>query len=544
MIFRNLLNYINKLYIFLIEKLRKLYLYSNIYDKKISKIDHKNLEYRPSPIILDCIIKNNNRKNKIENFYFNSIWSNKEIKKKDYKNLHSFFWLFSLDLKSSKKNTHQIISNWINNNEKYNSKSWDIEILSKRIISWISNSKLTYEDGDQEYKKKFNNIILKQINHLIFEIERSTWVDNKITGCAAIILAGLSYNEKTKYLEFGHNLLKKIIKHSLNSEGFPKSRNIRQLNLYLKYFVLIRELLKESQTEIPEYIDEAIYYFGQAYSLTSQNLNSTILFNGNYELTNESLDKYLKRFGYIFKNENNEVGGYAILKNKKISLIMDVGSNPEKKNSENYQAGALSFEIISNNKKLICNSGYYKDFSHQLNYISKSTASHSCLIVDNHSSCKIKKNNDGSSKVEQGLKIFNKSIDFKENYWSIMSEHDGYNKNYGIIHNRQIEFFSEQNKFLGTDKLIKKKNFKKSNFEIRFHLMPNTKVMKTQNNKSIFIDLENEGWKFTCDNHIIDIESGLFFGEKNSFKENKNIFISGMTHKENQIIKWELIKIT
>ena len=44
--------------------------------------------------------------------------------------------------------------------------------------------------------------------------------------------------------------------------------------------------------------------------------------------------------------------------------------------------------------------------------------------------------------------------------------------------------------------------------------------------------------------HKINIETGLFFGKKNSYKENQNIFISGMTHNENQIIKWELIKIT
>ena len=115
---------------------------------------------------------------------------------------------------------------------------------------------------------------------------------------------------------------------------------------------------------------------------------------------------------------------------------------------------------------------------------------------------------------------------------------------YGIIHDRQIEFFPENNKFIGYDKLIKKKNFKSSNFEIRFHLEPNIKIMKTQDGKSIFIELENEGWKFTCANHKFDIETGLYFGKKNSYTENQNIFISGMTQNENQTIKWELIKIT
>ena len=68
--------------------------------------------------------------------------------------------------------------------------------------------------------------------------------------------------------------------------------------------------------------------------------------------------------------------------------------------------------------------------------------------------------------------------------------------------------------------------------------------MKTQDGKSIFIGLNNEGWKFTCANHKFNIETGLYFANKNSYTENQNIFISGMTQNEDQTIKWELVKIT
>ena len=55
----------------------------------------------------------------------------------------------------------------------------------------------------------------------------------------------------------------------------------------------------------------------------------------------------------------------------------------------------------------------------------------------------------------------------------------------------KLNFFREQQQnLLAYDKLIKKKNFKSSNFEIRFHLEPNIKIMKTQDGKSIFIELE------------------------------------------------------
>jgi len=541
MIFKNSLNYFSQFFFLISNQFRNFYLNSKIYNNKISKISNKNLEYKPSPSLLDCLIKYEKKKINIEDLYLNSVWTNKNISKKEHKNLHSFFWLFSLDLKSSKKITQSVIQNWMINNINYNKNNWEINILSKRIIAWISNSKLTYEDSKELYKNKFNLIIQKQINHLINEIQKSKWVDDKMVGCAAIILTGLSLNEKEKYLNFGLSILKKIIDFSFDNQSFPKSRNIRQLIFYLKYFVLIREWLKESQTEIPNYLDEIIFYLGKSYSILCQGKNNTILFNGNHEADNKDFDHYLSSHGYKFISNTFETGGYVFLKNKKTSLIMDIGSSSEKKFSKDYQCGALSFEIISNDKKLICNSGYFQKIKHKLNDISKSSANHSTLVVDNHSSCKINKS---KMEIENSLKILNKNIVVKKNYWNILASHDGYVKRYGIVHERQIEFFSENNKFIGQDKLIKKKNFKSSNFEIRFHLEPDAKVMKTQDGKSILIDIENEGWKFSAQGYTIDIETGLYFGKKNSFTENQNFFISGITQKEDQFIKWEFEKIT
>ena len=539
MFFKNSSNYFGQFFFLISNYIKNFYLNSNIYNKKISKIPNRSIEYKPSPSLLDCLIKYEKKKIKIEDLYLNSVWSNKDLAEKDYKNLHSFFWLFSLDLKSSKKITQSVILNWIEENNNYNKKNWEVDILSRRIIAWISNSKLTYENSEDKYKNKFNTIIQKQINHLINEIEKSKLFDDKMIGCAAIILTGLSFKED-KYLNFGLTLLKKIINFSFDNQSFPKSRSIRQLNFYLKYFVLIREWLKESQNEIPEYIDEIIFYLGKSYSILCQGIKKNILFNGNHEGENNDFDQYLNNHGYKFKNNSLEAGGYAILKNKKISLVMDIGPTPEKKFSRNYQCGALSFEIISNNKKLICNSGYFQKTKHKLNDISRSSANHSTLIIDNHSSCKI---NSSKLEIENNLKILKKTTVMEKNYWNICASHDGYNKKYGVIHEREIEFFPENYKFIGQDKLLKKKNFKSSNFEIRFHLEPNVKIMKTQDGKSILIDIENEGWKFTAQGYTIDIETGLYFGKKNSFTENQNLFISGITQNEDQIIKWEFEKI-
>ena len=96
-------------FLFLKKKTQSLYLNSNIYNKKISLFSDSSLGYRPSPSLLDCLIKYNKKKVDIDNYSLDTIWTNQNLIEKDYDNLNSFFWLFSLDLKSSKKETQNII---------------------------------------------------------------------------------------------------------------------------------------------------------------------------------------------------------------------------------------------------------------------------------------------------------------------------------------------------------------------------------------------------------------------------------------------------
>ena len=147
--------------------------------------------------------------------------------------------------------------------------------------------------------------------------------------------------------------------------------------------------------------------------------------------------------------------------------------------------------------------------------------------------------------ISQGLKIVKKKIVFEKNYWKIRAAHDGYFKTiWSYSHDRDVEFYPEQMKFIGYDNIISKNKIKNLKFEIRFHLEPNTKVMRTKDNKSILDrSLMVRVGNLIHNNNNIDIDNGLYFGKKNSFIYNQNIFITGMTNNENQTIKWEITKL-
>ena len=65
---------------------------------------------------------------------------------------------------------------------------------------------------------------------------------------------------------------------------------------------------------------------------------------------------------------------------------------------------------IDKDKKLITNSGYFQDHNHQLNSISKTTASHSTLTLDNSSTCSFKKISKGPSFITKGFKTFDNNF--------------------------------------------------------------------------------------------------------------------------------------
>ena len=74
-------------------------------------------------------------------------------------------------------------------------------------------------------------------------------------------------------------------------------------------------------------------------------------------------------------------------------------------------------------------------------------------------------------------------------------------------------------------------------------MYPGTKVTKTIDGNTILIDMKNAGWKFTCENQKINFETGLFFGKKNNYSENQNIYIHGKTSENDESINWIFQKI-
>ena len=80
---------------------------------------------------------------------------------------------------------------------------------------------------------------------------------------------------------------------------------------------------------------------------------------------------------------------------------------------------------------------------------------------------------------------------------------------------------------------------------VRFHIYPETKIVKTKGGNSILISLSNgDGWLLKSNTNNLIIDKSIFLGNKNTIINNESISISGSINNEIILAKWEIEKVS
>ena len=543
-----------KLYFFSILKLfflnfRNIYLKTNFYNKKLVTFIPERIFYNPSTYLSTSLTSSVGDFYKITNTEPKLLWQTNIREKQEFENLHSFLWLNRLDRKNSKTITKNIIASWINNFFNYHQNTWDMEITAKRIIAWSSNTDITLEDSNKIYRENFFLSLIKQSNFLSKNLKNLFYMPSKIICSSAIILSGMMFKENDQNYKIGIKELEKIVKNYFDDVGFPKSRNPEEVFICIKYLILIREWHKEAQRPIPDFLNDIIIKCGNCYALLSCSNKQFPLFNGSAEINCKDYDIFLKNLKYKFSNKNHEISDLIKIKKNKFEFFIDCGNPPPNIFSKYYQAGCLAFELISNKQKVICNSGYGKYLSPKFSSISQSTAAHSTLYINDTSSCIFQKNRSinkvyGNTLIHKH-RVIKKNYTEDKNFYSIVAAHNGYEKKFGCIHTRSIKISKKEDKIFGEDEIKRTKNYSNSlNYFARFHIYPDSKIVKTIAGNSILISLPNgDGWSLLSETNNFEIEKNIFLGNKSGIINNESIFTSGEIRDEIILIKWVMEKI-
>ena len=526
----------------LIKFFKKIYFSSKNYNKSLESKTPQQVYYNPNSFLLSIITSYKTRSFKINDIDPNIFWL--EDKKKDEEQMHSFLWLSLIDRKTDHTKIKKIIYIWMLKNSKYKKKTWETSTLSTRIISWILNVDIILNNSTFDFRRNFLNCIISQTNHLKRNIRFESDLKKKVEILTAIILTGLVFKEYEENFNIGIKELETLIKDFFDNDGFPLSRNPNDLIFFAKYLIFCRELIKDSQKYVPEFLQDIIDKNLNCIHFIKTPDDQLPLFNGASAVNLNQIQKYLDEFKPNSKNKN--LGGLFKIKYKNHFLIIDTERPPKQKFSKSYQSGPLSFEYFLDGIKIITNSGFGSHISKRAEALSRLTACQSTLSINDTSVTKFEKSEMINKVFGNSIKDTFKSFEFfskdENGLIGCSSSNNGYEKKFGCTHKREIYIDKVNNYLKGVDHIIKAKDGYPIRYAFRFHINPELSAVKTMSGNSALIQIsKNKSLIFTVNDENLEIEKSIFLGGK-KILDSTCITISGNLVNKNKTFNWEIKK--
>jgi uncharacterized heparinase superfamily protein len=526
--------------------LKNIYFSTNYYNNSLKTKLPDQLYFYPNPFLLSSFVNRKAFTFKLSKINISTFWSDFKSQKEE-EDLNNFFWLNLIDRKNDGLIIQQIITIWIKNNSKLKKNNWNNSNISKRILAWILNADIIFNNADQNFKKIFFNSIIIQTNHLKKKLNYENDPVKKIEIVSTLILSGLVFKEYSSNFEIGIKILKGTIEDFFDDDGCPASRNTDDLVQCSKFFVLIKECCRDAQEYIPDYLDDIVDKLIDCLHSMKNTADKNLLFNGANEFKIDGYLEYLSGLEYKPNKIINKINKIYIARGEKNFLFFDIGSPPKKKYSKSYQSGPLSFEYFVDNNKIITNCGFGNKISKKAELISRLTSAQSTLCLNDSSVVRFERNSLINSAfgatITSTFKVFDLDVDDNDNFITLSAKHDAYENDFNYMNQRIIKMDKKNYNLSGVDNLIPAgKNKKVLNmYSVRFHLYPGINAVQTISKNSILIQIEkNKSLIFTANGDNLILEKSIFLG-RNKIISNFCITVSGsLNNNETKNIKWDL----
>lgn len=482
-----------------------------------------------------------------------TIWTADHLSEKWLEHLHSFAWLRDLnqavDSDVAQMRAEELVEKWIDYNTQWGEISWRPDIVGIRIINWLVYAPLIMNTDDVVYRGRVLDILARSARHLYKVSSDLPEGPDGLYTILGLVFSGLYIPFGEEWLKEGLNLIKFSLGKEVLFDGGLRSRNPHDvLHLFMMMY-LLRDSLKDRSVKVPPELDLAL-------KRMSSNLRSIIhmdgklsLFNGSYIQTHEDIyssllkvkDDNISKSGLI---NDMEQSGFCRISNGNTLIIQDVGPPSELELSRACHSGALSFEMSRGKERVVvnCGSAAYisEDLGHGLYAMSRSTAAHSTLIINDHNSSEVSE--DGL--IGRGITETTSQRFSENNHILIDTSHDGYVDQFGFIHKRLIYLNDTGQDVRGEDILEQaddKANVSDEKFDIRFHLHPNVSVLMDEDENIFRLILMNgEKWSFRYRGAKGVVEDSLYFGEAGKISQCKQIILSGKTDGSLTSVLWSL----
>jgi len=489
-------------------------------------------------------------------FQAEDIWLEKDLNATWGHYLHSFCWLRDLnrvvDRKGARQKAMAISSRWLEEFDRWHALAWAPDIIGQRLINWMAYAPLILDSTDLIFRSKLLNSLARQARHLNYVGDDNLRGLARMQAISGLILAGLYVPYGEAWLKKGTELLTAALAQEILPDGGVSSRNPEDITHMLRDFLRVRLSYQTRGHPVPQPLNKAIKTMIPLLKNLLHGDGKLALFNGASE---ENAQDIAAIFSYADQDTKDtpdiaaQESGIRRLCQGSLRAFMDVGPPPEEEVSQQGHAGALSFELSDGPQRIIVNCGAAHSLPDlpdtDLHRLSRSTAAHSTVILNDTNSSEIRK--DGF--IGAGPTMVSCHETSVGGHRLLEASHDGYVAQFGVSHHRTLYMNDLGNDVRGEDILaLKNKTGQRRSFlphyDVRFHLHPDITVIRQDARDRVLLRLPaGQYWQFQFSGGQLSLEESLYLGERPKLQKCRQIVLSGRAERPKTVIKWALHRL-
>src|SRR5579863_1652387 len=469
--------------------------------------------------------------------------------------LLGFDWLRHLraaEAGISRANARALVDEWITLQGSWHPLAWRPDVLSRRIISWLSHSTLLLQDADTRFYRRFLRSLVRQVRYL-----RHTAGDARrgvarmqamiALSYAALCIAGQSRHIKAATERLGHEIARQIL-----PDGGDVSRDPGAIIEILLEFLPLRQAFAARNIAPPQALLNAIDRMMPMLRFFRHSEGTFAHFNG---MGATPADLILTLLAYDETRgaplSSAPYSAYQRLEANGGVLIMDTGRAPPIEMSLDAHAGCLSFEFSTPKQSLIVvNCGMPSTGRENWRQLARSTAAHSTVTFNDTSSARfveaaIFRRVLGGSPMLGGPSAVSVTREDAPEAIALRAAHDGYAGRFGIVHERMLMLAADGMRIDGEDIFVDadggtQLRTARDEFAIRFHLHPAVKATRLSDGHSVMLMTPNkEVWAFSAHEDRVDLEDSVYLAGSEGPRRTTQIVIHGHARTASRV-QWSL----
>jgi uncharacterized heparinase superfamily protein len=228
-------------------------------------------------------------------------------------------------------------------------------------------------------------------------------------------------------------------------------------------------------------------------------------------------------------------------------IIADTGRPPPGVLSSKAHAGCLSLEMSSGRNRFIVNSGVPISGGADHGRLSRSTAAHSTVVLNDTSSSRQSQSAFlGPILVAGARSVRAERADTDDGAQGFLARHDGYLSRFGLHHEREVRLSADGEVITGRDRLLRSGDRDpnpddRSVAVARFHLHPKISAAQTSSGSIVMTAQDGECWLFECKDAAPELAESIFLADLSGPRRTRQITVT-FAVADTPEVQWRMVR--